>query len=125
MRCSATSAVTVDPTCGEPPESRAAHCWAPPVQIAERVVAALSDHMCRAARERVVQDAIETVLRGPSFRVQRELRLSDRDRPDLLVQRCVAYFCTTDEGSDPIMLETLDIKRMQSVGLIEGRRDAA
>jgi hypothetical protein len=36
-----------------------------------------------------------------------------------------AYFCTTDEGSDPIMLETLDVKRMQSVGLIEGRGDPA
>jgi hypothetical protein len=36
-----------------------------------------------------------------------------------------AYFCTTDEGSDPIMLETLDVKRMQSVGLIEGRGDLA
>lgn len=31
-----------------------------------------------------------------------------------------AYFCTTDDGSDPAMLETLDIKAMQAHGLIEG-----
>jgi SNF2-related domain len=29
-----------------------------------------------------------------------------------------AYFCTTDSGSDPVMLETLDMKTMQSRGLI-------
>ena len=40
-------------------------------------------------------------------------------------KRVRAYFCTTDEGSDPIMLETLDVKSMQSVGLIEGRGDSA
>lgn len=34
-----------------------------------------------------------------------------------------AYFCTTDEGSDPAMLETLDIKAMQAHGLIEGGSD--
>ena len=61
-----------------------------PVQIAERVVAALSDHVYRAARERALQDAIEIVLRGAGFRVEREFRLSDRDRPDFLVDRCVA-----------------------------------
>ena len=31
-----------------------------PVQIAESVVAALSDHVYRPARERVLQDAIES-----------------------------------------------------------------
>ncbi len=34
-----------------------------------------------------------------------------------------AYFCTTDEGSDPAMLETLDVKAMQAHGLIEGGGD--
>lgn len=61
-----------------------------PVQIAESVVAVLSDHVYRAERERALQDAIETVLRGAGFRVEREVRLSDRDRPDFLVERCVA-----------------------------------
>lgn len=61
-----------------------------PVQIAERVVAALSDHVYRAARERALQDAIETVLRGRGFRVEREFRLNERDRPDFLVDRYVA-----------------------------------
>ena len=61
-----------------------------PVQIAESVVAALSDHVYRAARERALQDAIEQVLRGAGFRVEREFRLGDRDRPDVLVARCVA-----------------------------------
>ena len=61
-----------------------------PVQIAESVVAALSDHVYRAARERALQDAIETVLRGKGFRVEREFRLNDRDRPDFVVDRCVA-----------------------------------
>jgi hypothetical protein len=60
------------------------------VQIAERVVAALSDRVYRAARERALQDAIETVLRGAGFRVEREFRLNDRDRPDFLVDKCVA-----------------------------------
>jgi hypothetical protein len=60
------------------------------VQIAERVVAALSDRVYRAARERALQDAIEAVLCGAGFRVEREFRLNDRDRPDFLVDECVA-----------------------------------
>ncbi|MFL0176473.1 SNF2-related protein [Mycobacterium sp. SMC-13] len=35
-----------------------------------------------------------------------------------------AYFATTDYGSDPIMLETLDIKQMQADALITGAGDA-
>lgn len=31
----------------------------------------------------------------------------------------MAYFCTTDAGSDPILIETLDIKALQAHGLIE------
>ncbi|MDO2396064.1 DEAD/DEAH box helicase [Mycobacterium avium subsp. hominissuis] len=31
-----------------------------------------------------------------------------------------AYFCTTDQGSDPVMLETLDLKKMQYDLLIQG-----
>lgn len=31
-----------------------------------------------------------------------------------------AYFCITDYGSDPVMLETLDIKSLQAAGLITG-----
>ena len=61
-----------------------------PERIAERVVAALSDHVYRAARERALHDAIETVLRGKGFRVEREFGLNDRDRPDFVVDRCVA-----------------------------------
>lgn len=34
-----------------------------------------------------------------------------------------AYFCTTDYGSDPILLETLDVKSMQADGLITGTGD--
>lgn len=34
-----------------------------------------------------------------------------------------AYFCTTDFGSDPILLETLDVKSMQADGLITGTGD--
>lgn len=60
------------------------------MQVAESVVAALSDHVYRAARECALQDAIDIVLRGAGFRVEREFRLSDRDRPDFLVDRCVA-----------------------------------
>jgi hypothetical protein len=40
-------------------------------------------------------------------------------------KRVRAYFCTTDHGSDPVMLETLDVKSMQSQGLIEGGADDA
>ena len=40
-------------------------------------------------------------------------------------KRVRAYFCTTDHGSDPVMLETLDVKSMQSQGLIEGGADGA
>lgn len=34
-----------------------------------------------------------------------------------------AYFCTTDYGSDPVLLETLDVKSMQADGLITGAGD--
>jgi hypothetical protein len=34
-----------------------------------------------------------------------------------------AYFCTTDVGSDPVMLETLDVKSMQADLLIQGPGD--
>ena len=36
-----------------------------------------------------------------------------------------AYFCITDEGSDPVMLEALDVKSMQAQGLIEGGEQAS
>ncbi len=36
-----------------------------------------------------------------------------------------AYFCTTDQGSDPVMLETLDLKKMQYDLLIQGVDDDA
>ncbi len=36
-----------------------------------------------------------------------------------------AYFCTTDYGSDPAMLETLDVKSMQAEGLIRGTDEDA
>lgn len=61
-----------------------------PVAIADRVVALLIDRVYRAARERDLQDGIEHVLSGSGFRVDREFRLSARDRPDFLVEGCVA-----------------------------------
>lgn len=60
------------------------------VAIAERVVALLADRVYRAPRERQLQDGIEIVLGGSGFRVEREFRLSERDRPDFLVEGCVA-----------------------------------
>ncbi len=61
-----------------------------PVAIAERVVALLVDRVYRAPRERDLQDGIEYVLGGSGFRVEREFRLSARDRPDFLIEGCVA-----------------------------------
>ena len=40
-------------------------------------------------------------------------------------KRVRSYFSTTDHGSDPAMLETLDVKSRQSQGLIEGGADGA
>ncbi len=60
------------------------------VRVANRVVAALGERVYRAARERELQDGIETVLREHDFRVEREFRLSDRDRPDFLIDGSVA-----------------------------------
>ncbi|SIJ20623.1 DNA/RNA helicase, superfamily II, SNF2 family [Mycobacteroides abscessus subsp. abscessus] len=37
----------------------------------------------------------------------------------------MAYFCATDEGSDPAVIETLDIKQMQAHGLIESGQHKA
>jgi len=45
-----------------------------PVQIAESVVAALSDHVYRAARERALQDAIERCAQHPRSVHRRERR---------------------------------------------------
>ena len=93
-----------------------------PVQIAESVVAVLSDHVYRADRERALQDAIEIVLRGAGFRVEREFRLNDRDCPDFV--KCVAVEVKMRaSGSDPVMLETLDVKSMQADLLIDGAGD--
>lgn len=61
-----------------------------PVAIAERVVALLVDRVYRAPRERDLQDGIEHVLGSSVFRVEREFRLSARDRPGFLVEGCVA-----------------------------------
>lgn len=58
--------------------------------IAERIVAALGARVYRAAREIALQDGIEQVLRESRFRVEREFRLSKRDRPDFLINGCVA-----------------------------------
>ena len=38
----------------------------------------------------------------------------ERPRRPGQTKRVRAYFCTTDHGSDPVMLETLDVKSMQS-----------
>ncbi len=61
-----------------------------PVAVAERVVALLVDRVYRAPRERDLQDGIEHVLGGSGFRVEREFRLSPRDRPDFMIEGCVA-----------------------------------
>lgn len=58
--------------------------------IAERIVAALGARVYRAAREIALQDGIEQVLRENRFRVEREFRLNKRDRPDFLINGCVA-----------------------------------
>lgn len=58
--------------------------------IAEHVVAVLGRRVYRAVREIALQDGIEQVLREHDFRVDREFRLSKRDRPDFLVDGCVA-----------------------------------
>jgi len=47
-----------------------------PVQIAESVVTALSDHVYRAARERALQDAIERCAQHPRSVHRREHRFS-------------------------------------------------
>ena len=95
-----------------------------PVQIAASVVAVSSDHVYRADRERALQDAIEIVLRGAGFRVEREFRLNDRDGPDFLVDKCVAVEVKMRaSGSDPVMLETLDVKSMQADLPIDGAGD--
>ncbi|OKH81408.1 hypothetical protein EB73_29305 [Mycobacterium sp. SWH-M3] len=60
------------------------------VAIAERIVAPLRSRVYRAAREIALQDGIEQVLRENRFRVEREFRLNKRDRPDFLVNGCVA-----------------------------------
>jgi len=49
----------------------------------------------------------------------------ERGRRPGQTKRVRAYICTTDHGSDPVMLETLDVKSMQSQGLIEGGADGA
>ncbi len=53
-------------------------------------MAVLGPRVYRAARERDLQDSIEMVLRDNGFGVERECRLSPRDRPDFLVDGCVA-----------------------------------
>ncbi|WP_241473836.1 hypothetical protein [Mycolicibacterium neoaurum] len=60
------------------------------VAIADRVAALLVEYTYRAARERELQDGIETVLRTSGYRVEREFQLSARDRPDFFIEGCVA-----------------------------------
>ncbi|OBG17955.1 MULTISPECIES: hypothetical protein [Mycobacterium avium complex (MAC)] len=60
------------------------------VAIADHVVAVLGRRIYRAAREIALQDGIEQVLQEHDFRVEREFRLTQRDRPDFLVDGCVA-----------------------------------
>ena len=49
----------------------------------------------------------------------------ERGRRPGQTKRVRAYFCTTDRGSDSVMLESLDVKHVQSQGLIEGGADCA
>lgn len=60
------------------------------VAVAEHIVAVLGRRIYRAAREAALQDGIEQVLQEHAFRVEREYRLTKRDRPDFLVDGCVA-----------------------------------
>ena len=46
----------------------------------------------------------------------------ERPRRPGQTKRVRAYFCTTDDGSDPVMLETLDVKSRQSQGAYRRRR---
>ncbi len=59
------------------------------VAIAERIVAVLRERIYRASREVELQNGVEQVLRESGFAVERECRLSARERPDFLVEGCV------------------------------------
>lgn len=67
-----------------------------------------------------LQDAASTIVFGeldwsPGVHKQAIGRLG---RPGQR-KRTLAYFCTTDDGADPFMIETLDIKAIQADQLIE------
>lgn len=69
----------------------ASHDTAPDAAaIADHIVAVLGRRIYRAARETALQEGIEQVLQEHDFRVEREFRLTPRDRPDFLVDGCVA-----------------------------------
>lgn len=56
------------------------------VAVARRIEAALQSYVHRGQREKQIQDSIEYVLRRADFAsVQREFRLSAKDRPDFLI----------------------------------------
>lgn len=56
------------------------------IAVADLVVSTLQSYIHRGDREVQIQDGIERVLaRAGGFQVQREFRLSPKDRPDFLV----------------------------------------
>lgn len=50
---------------------------------------------------------------GPHKQAIGRLRRPGQTKPTL------AYFCVTDSGSDPVMLETLDLKQLQASGILD------
>jgi hypothetical protein len=56
----------------------------------ERVAAPLLAYRWRATEEKVVQDHIENIFRREGFTFEREARLSERDRPDFLIDGSLA-----------------------------------
>jgi hypothetical protein len=71
--------------------------------IADHVVAVLGRRVYRAAREIALQDGIETVLREHDFRVAREFQLDKRDRPDFLIDGCVAIEVKMRASGSPVL----------------------
>ncbi|SIJ20642.1 bacteriophage protein gp37 [Mycobacteroides abscessus subsp. abscessus] len=57
--------------------------------LAQELVDVLRNHTHRGSREFDIQDSIERVLRAKGYQVERERRLSERDRPDFLINEHV------------------------------------
>lgn len=56
---------------------------------AQQIVSALQGHTHRGLTEKHMQNSIECVFRAAGFKVSREHRLCERDRPDFLINGTV------------------------------------